>query len=158
MSFPGQKVRDPWRMARAVGKATFVQDVISAATHLLHHVELTEREKSALELLRSTSHEEAVGMAPVEGPQLEPLEAGPMVRIAAQTALPKDSASRQRTFQVLDLVLEGGEPDEAGLALISDLRKTFIGLARANFESISAAKHSDSELGLWEPLRTSSTF
>jgi hypothetical protein len=144
-------------MSRAVEKATFVQDVISAATHLIHQIELTDRERSALELLRSTSGKEAGDEPPLDGPQLEPAEPEALIR-TARTALPEDPELRQETLHALSLVLDGGALDEHGLQLISDLRKTFIGLARDNFESISAAKHLDGELGLWEPLRTSSIF
>jgi hypothetical protein len=157
MSFPGQKARDPWRMTRAVEKATFVQDLISAMTHLLHGGELSERERVAVELLRDTGNEEAFEEQLVEDAQLEPTGSPALIR-TARTALPKDPDSRRETVRALNLALQGEVLDKSGLELISALRKAFIEVARTNFESISAAKHSDGELGLWEPLRTSSSF
>jgi hypothetical protein len=146
-------------MAEVVERASFVQDVAIAATRLLYEAELTPRERMALEncrtLLRQRQEGEAGDQPPVDGAHLEPKESASLLR-ASRAALPSESLPE--TLRVLDLVLEGGMPNAEDRVVLANLRDSFLSMGRANLESVAAAKNSERDLGLWEPLRTSSLF
>lgn len=162
MSFPGQKAQDPWRMSRAVDNAGFVQDIVIATTRLIHHAELTDRERASLErcrrLLRCAGEEVKSKETPgSDAPQLEPTGSASLRR-ATRAALHLESSTPEEAERVLDLALADDSLEEGDLAVIANLRDAFVSIGRANLESINASRNSEGETGLWQPLTASSPF
>jgi hypothetical protein len=167
MGFPGQTGNNPWRVSEAVNTAGVAQDVVIAASRMLHGLSLSERDWKALEtcrdLLRDATSAEPAASMPRAERHLEPVTSVLLLRVT-QCARHDQLAQLEHAVDMLDSLIarrnDQGELtlDADSVTAIKELRDFFLAVGEANLRSMTATSHKSKDLGSWKPLITSSPF
>jgi hypothetical protein len=153
MSFPGQEQDNPQRVSTAVNTAGFVQDVVVAATRLLHDEDLSGGDRAALEDCRDLlSGMLSTDITLVRSSERHLGDANTVALLRrTRSTQPQGPGDLESVVTAISQLLEGRRDAEL-LEHARRLRQTFLAVAEANLADMTrhdpAREVSDSWTGL----------
>lgn len=157
MSFPGNEPDNPQRVSASVNTAGFIQDVVVATSRLLHHQELTERDRETLNACRDVLRRilsPDVTLERFGDRQLAATNTVALLR-KAHAANPEVSEGLAGVLEAIDRLLKG-DLDEESLKHAAQLRELFLTLGEVNLAVMTRRDSGQEGSDDWTTLIASS--
>jgi len=152
MSFPGHEQENPQRVSAAVNTAGFAQDVVVAASRLIHDQPLTDRDREALaacrDLLRWMGSTE-VSFARSGERQLAASNTAALLRKARAGSA--EGSDLEAIVKAIDHLL-GGQRDEDSVQQVRKLREVFLTVGEVNLAAMTRRDPGAEGPDGWTPL------
>lgn len=138
MTFPGHEQDNPQRVSNAVYTAGFAQDVVMATSRLIHHQDLTDRDRRALETCKTLLSQMLSPEITVERYGERRLDGSNTVALLrkARSAQPQHAGDLEQTVAALDKLLAGSR-NAKDLEEIGRLRDIFLAVGEANLAAMT---------------------